>query len=96
VEGGERELRHAAVILHYFTGMLERGWRHSALDYDFCVAARRRLQRMAGAGEASDSAFLRRLADMCVAVEPTAFATTASALRRFAAAAEAVGRDHLT
>jgi hypothetical protein len=85
VEDDERELRHAAAVLHFYARQAERGWRHDAVDHDFCVRASARLQSVdANALTRPDRVLLRKVADVLMAAEPGAFGITARGLRRLA------------
>jgi hypothetical protein len=94
VEDGERELRHAAAVLHFYARQAERGWRHYAVDHDFCVRASARLQTVdADALTNRDRVLLRKVADVLLAAEPWAFEHTARGLRRLAGPLAGEPRD---
>jgi hypothetical protein len=85
VEDGERDLRHAAAVLHFYAHRAERGWHHQAVDYDFCLRAAARLQALdVDALTNRDRVLLRRVADVLVCAEPNAYELTARGLKRLA------------
>jgi len=90
VEDSERDVRHAAAVLHFYARQIERGWRHRAVEHDFCVGAAGRLLRFEPASlTALDRRLLLRVADLLECAEPTAFAVTVRGLRRLAAQIDA-------
>lgn len=85
MEDGERELRHAAAVLYFYASRAERGWRHQAVDHDFCLRAGARLLALdVEALTNRDRVLLRKVADLLVSAEPSAFEPTARSLRRLA------------
>jgi len=94
VEDGERDLRHAAAVLHFYACQARRGWRHQAVDPDFCLSAAGRLLELDLEWlSLRDILLLRRVADVMVCAEPNGFGLTARNLRRFANAAAAPPDD---
>jgi hypothetical protein len=94
VEDGECEVRHAAAVLYFYASRAERGWRHQAVDYDFCLRAGARLLALdVEALTKRDRVLLRRVADVLVCAEPSAFDVTARGLKRLAGPLAACRRE---
>lgn len=88
VEDGERDLQHAAAVLHFYACQARRGWRHQAVDHDFCLGAAKRLLHLdLECLSLSDRRFLLRVADVMVCAEAHGYGLTARNLRRLAAPA---------
>jgi hypothetical protein len=76
---------HAASVLDFYARQAERGWRHSAVDPEFCRQASERLVDLDLANlSVTDRRLLVAVAHLLAAAEPDGYQLTVAELRALA------------